>query len=96
MHMEYDVSDTNGRIGRFVRDNRRQLNMSTKELAVKLNICQQHVSRLERGKCAFTFEFILRILNVFNKKLSHLIYEVFYEDAQPFYGSQYYLTQFDG
>lgn len=85
MYMEYETSDTNTRIGRFVRDNRRQQNMSEKALAVKLNICQQHISRFERGQCAFTFEFILRILNVFNKKLSHLICEVFYEDTQAFY-----------
>ncbi|WP_238817622.1 hypothetical protein [Citrobacter freundii] len=27
--------------------------MSAEELAVELNICQQHVSRFERGQCAF-------------------------------------------
>lgn len=40
--------------------------------------------RFERGQCAFTLEFILRILNVFNIRLSHLVSEVFYEDSQVF------------
>ena len=82
MHLKYNISNVNARIGRFVRSNRQKMNMSAEELAVELNICQQHVSRFERGQCAFTLEFILRILNVFNIRLSHLVSEVFYEDTQ--------------
>ncbi|EPG1801231.1 helix-turn-helix domain-containing protein [Citrobacter freundii] len=84
MHLKYNISNVNARIGRFVRSNRQKMNMSAEELAVELNICQQHVSRFERGQCAFTLEFILRNLNVFNIRLSHLVSEVFYEDTQVF------------
>lgn len=87
--MKYDISNTNVRIGRFVRDNRRKLNMSAGELAVKLDICQQHMSRFERGQCAFTVEFTLRILNVFNKKMSHFVCEVFHEDTQALIMAHY-------
>ncbi|EPC2362294.1 helix-turn-helix domain-containing protein [Citrobacter freundii] len=54
MHLKYNISNVNARIGRFVRSNRQKMNMSAEELAVELNICQQHVSRFERGQCAFT------------------------------------------
>lgn len=49
MHLKYNISNVNARIGRFVRSNRQKMNMSAEELAVELNICQQHVSRFERG-----------------------------------------------
>lgn len=52
MHLKYNISNVNARIGRFVRSNRQKMNMSSEELAVELNICQQHVSRFERGQCA--------------------------------------------
>ncbi len=45
MHLKYNISNVNARIGRFVRSNRQKMNMSAEELAVELNICQQHVSR---------------------------------------------------
>jgi transcriptional regulator with XRE-family HTH domain len=49
MHLKYNISNVNARIGRFVRSNRQKMNMSAEELAVELNICQQHVSRFERA-----------------------------------------------
>ncbi|AYL42006.1 hypothetical protein CUC45_06825 [Citrobacter freundii] len=43
-------------------------------------------SAWEEMTCLFapSLEFILRILNVFNIRLSHLVSEVFYEDTQVF------------
>ncbi|WP_392435866.1 helix-turn-helix domain-containing protein (plasmid) [Yersinia sp. HM-2024] len=91
--MEYNTSNINSRIGKFVRQNRASIGMSSKSLAAKLNISQQHISRFELGQCAFTLEFILRLLNVFEKSLCDLIYEVFYEDVRFFCENQCILDE---
>lgn len=82
--MKYNTLNINARIGEFTRNNRRSLGMSGKVLGNKLNISQQHISRLECGKCIFSLEFILRLLNVFDKSLPEFIVEVFYEDAHEY------------
>nr|ELR5136150.1 helix-turn-helix transcriptional regulator [Providencia rettgeri] len=46
----------------------------------KLNISQQHISRLERGQATFSIEIILQLLNEIDKTLLDLIVEVFYEE----------------
>ncbi|WP_230683886.1 helix-turn-helix domain-containing protein [Providencia rettgeri] len=49
-------------------------------LGQKLNISQQHISRLERGQATFSIEIILQLLNEIDKTLLDLIVEVFYEE----------------
>lgn len=82
--MGYNTLNINLRIGSFTRKNRILLGMSGKKLGRKLSFSQQHISRLEEGKTAFSFELVLRLLNVFDKSLSDLITEVFYEDTYEF------------
>lgn len=79
--MKYNTSNINVRMGSFIRKHRTLLGMSGKNLGRKLNISQQHISRLERGQATFTFEIILHLLNVLNKSLLDLVAEVFYEDT---------------
>lgn len=83
--MKYDTSDINIKIGLFMRKNRISLNINGKELGQKLNISQQHISRFERGKCSFTLEFILRLLNIFDKNISAFLSEVFQEELHDFW-----------
>ncbi|MEX6285706.1 helix-turn-helix domain-containing protein [Providencia hangzhouensis] len=79
--MKYNTSNINVRIGSFIRKHRTLLGISGKSLGKKLNLSQQQISRLERGKTTFSFEIVLHSLNVLDKSLLDLIAEVFYEDA---------------
>ncbi|HAU5529993.1 MULTISPECIES: helix-turn-helix domain-containing protein [Proteus] len=78
--MRYNISSASVRIGAFFQKHRRLLGMSGKILGQKLNISQQHISRLERGQATFSIEIILQLLNEIDKTLLDLIVEVFYED----------------
>lgn len=77
--MKYNALNINVRIGSFIRKHRTLLGMSGKNLGQKLSLSQQHISRLERGQTAFSFELILHLLNVLDKSVVDLINEVLYE-----------------
>lgn len=77
--MKYNTLSINIRIGLFIRKHRTLLGMSGKNLGQKLSLSQQHISRLERGQTAFSFELILNLLNVLDKSVVDLITEVLYE-----------------
>lgn len=79
--MKYNTLSINTRIGLFTRKQRILLGLSEKKLGRKLNLSQQHISRLERGQTVFSFELVLRLLNLFDKSLFDLISDVFYEDT---------------
>lgn len=79
--MKYNISNINIRVGSFIRKHRKLLGISGKNLGRELNLSQQLISRLERGKTAFSFKIVLHLLNVLDKSLLDLIAEVFYEDA---------------
>lgn len=76
MLVKYNTLNINIRIGSFIRKHRMLLGMSGEKLGRKLNLSQQHISRLERGQTIFSFELILHLLNVLDKSLIDLITEV--------------------
>ncbi len=59
------------KIGSFIRQRRLALGLNGKDLARKLNLSQQQISRYERGECVFSFY----ILILFFKALDENIYE---------------------
>lgn len=59
------------KIGRFIRQRRLALGLNGKDLAKKLHLSQQQISRYERGECAFSFY----ILILFLKALDENVYE---------------------
>ncbi|MEQ4664174.1 helix-turn-helix transcriptional regulator [Providencia rettgeri] len=93
--MRYNTLKINVRIGSFFRKHRRLLGISGKKLGEKLNISQQHISRLERGQATFSIEIILQLLNEIDKTLLDLIIEVFYEDSCEVLIEYQRLQQFD-
>ncbi|WP_259604814.1 helix-turn-helix domain-containing protein, partial [Proteus mirabilis] len=48
--MKYNTVNINVRVGSFIRRHRTLLGISGKSLGKKLNLSQQHISRLERGQ----------------------------------------------
>ena len=80
MLMKYNTVKINVRVGSFIRRHRTLLGISGKSLGKKLNLSQQHISRLERGQTNFTIEIILYLLNELDKTIFDLVAEVFYED----------------
>ncbi|MDK6973665.1 helix-turn-helix domain-containing protein [Proteus mirabilis] len=78
--MKYNTVNINVRVGSFIRRHRILLGISGKSLGKKLNLSQQHISRLERGQTNFTIEIILYLLNELDKTIFDLVTEVFYED----------------
>lgn len=93
--MKYNIFNINVRIGSFFGKNRRLLGISGKNLGQKLNISQQHISRLERGQTTFSIEIILLLLNEIDKTLLDLITEVFYEDLGEILIKDQRLQQFN-
>lgn len=57
----------NQEIGQYLRGIRKEQNLTGGELAKKLNISQQQISRYETGKTKLTFEMMDAILTIFNK-----------------------------
>ncbi len=47
MHLKYNISNVNARIGRFVRSNRQKMNMSAEELG-KVRISRSFLPKLTR------------------------------------------------
>ncbi|EJD6048537.1 helix-turn-helix domain-containing protein [Providencia rettgeri] len=93
--MKYNTSNMNVRIGSFIRKHRRLLGMSGENLGRKLSLSQQHISRLERGQTAFSFELILHLLNVLDKSVVDLINEVLYEHTNEVLIEYQYNNKFD-
>ena len=57
------------------------LGISGKKLGQRLDVSQQHISRLERGQATFSIRTVLQLLNEVDKTLLDFIVEVFYEDS---------------
>lgn len=81
MLIRYDTSEINARIGSFFRKQRMLLGISGKKLGQRLDVSQQHISRLERGQATFSIRTVLQLLNEVDKTLLDFIVEVFYEDS---------------
>jgi len=79
--IRYDTSEINARIGSFFRKQRMLLGISGKKLGQRLDVSQQHISRLERGQATFSIRTVLQLLNEVDKTLLDFIVEVFYEDS---------------
>lgn len=56
-------------VAKEIENNRKELNMSQKELADKLNTKQSNIARFESGSYNPTIDTLKRIANAFNKQL---------------------------
>ncbi|AXH63856.1 helix-turn-helix transcriptional regulator [Providencia huaxiensis] len=65
--MTYFSNEINKEIGQYLRGIRKEQNLTGGELARRLNISQQQISRYETGKTKLTFEMMDTILIIFNK-----------------------------
>lgn len=65
--MTYFSNEINKEIGQYLRGIRKEQNLTCGELARRLNISQQQISRYETGKTKLTFEMMDTILIIFNK-----------------------------
>ncbi|HEC8327575.1 MULTISPECIES: helix-turn-helix domain-containing protein [Providencia] len=65
--MAYFSKGINIEIGQYLRGIRKEQNLTGSELAKKLNVSQQQISRYETGKTKLTFEMMDTILALFNK-----------------------------
>lgn len=59
-----DSTIFNKKIGCFIRNKRKRMNITGKDLGVMLNISQQHVSRYENGMTKITVTMLNDILNI--------------------------------
>lgn len=66
-------------IGSYIKKIRKEKGLSGMDLAQKIGISQQQLSRYENGTTKLTFATINEILLVFNKQWFHLFNEVIYE-----------------
>ncbi|WKB35488.1 helix-turn-helix transcriptional regulator [Terrilactibacillus sp. S3-3] len=57
-------------IGERLRSRRKQLNMTTQELADKINISQSYISRFENNRAIPDIDMLARILNALDTDLS--------------------------
>lgn len=78
--MNYELPNLNKRIGSFIRKNRMTRGLTETELARRMMLSQQHISRCEYGKCSFNLMHICRLLNILDKSFDEFIQEVLYED----------------
>lgn len=76
--MNYEEYNLNKRIGNFIRKNRITKGLTGKELARRMGLSQQHISRYENGKCSFNFVYIYKFLNILDKSFSDFTQEVLY------------------
>ncbi|OAT28664.1 helix-turn-helix domain-containing protein [Proteus myxofaciens] len=76
--MNNEESDLNKRIGNFIRKNRMTKGLTETELARRMMLSQQHISRCEHGKCSFNLVHVCRFLNILDKSFSDFIQEVLY------------------
>ncbi|MGG4608393.1 helix-turn-helix domain-containing protein [Providencia sp. Me31A] len=65
--MTFFSNGINKEIGQYLRRIRKEQNLTGEDLAKKLNISQQQVSRYETGKTKLTFEMMDKMLIIFNK-----------------------------
>lgn len=65
--MTYFSNGINIEIGQYLRGIRKEQNLTGRELAKKLNVSQQQISRYETGRTKLTFEMMDTILTLFNK-----------------------------
>ncbi len=57
------------KIGRIIKDIRKEKKLRQKDIAEKLGISQQLLSRIEQGKENITFKFLIKILSALEKDL---------------------------
>lgn len=74
--MTYFSNEINKEIGQYLRGIRKERNLTGEELAKRLNISQQQISRYETGKTKLTFEMMDTILLIFNKSWRDLFNHV--------------------
>lgn len=71
------ASNINIYIGQAIRRERRKNNMSMNELAAKIGISQQQMSRYELGTVKITVVFLLQLSVIFNIPAAHFLEEDF-------------------
>ena len=60
-------------IGRRIATVRREMNLSQKDLAAKINISNNHLSNIETGKSAPGFATFLDICTILNAEVTYII-----------------------
>lgn len=65
-------------IGRRIATVRREMNLSQKDLAAKINISNNHLSNIETGKSAPGFATFLDICTILNADVTYIIGGDFY------------------
>ena len=60
-------------IGRRIATVRREMNLSQKDLAAKINISNNHLSNIETGKSAPSFATFLDICTILNADVTYII-----------------------
>ncbi|OAT26491.1 helix-turn-helix domain-containing protein [Proteus myxofaciens] len=61
------------KIGHFIRQRRLVLGLNGKDLAEKLNLSQQQISRYERGECSFSFYTLILFLKALDEDINNYI-----------------------
>lgn len=72
----------NRKFGDFIRLKRESLGLTQQDLAFKMNIDYQSISRLERGKVAPTLHWCYRLADALETDLSTLIKEFPFSSGQ--------------
>lgn len=69
-------------IGSFMKSARRSTGMTEEQLAKKMNLSQQQISRYENGRYNFTIETILLLLKALDKSFLDLATVVYWGDFE--------------
>ena len=75
--MYYDYKD----IGTRILQKRRELSLTQKQLAEKLNISNNHLSNIENGKAAPSFDLFIDICKALNTSSDFLLFNYIHPQA---------------
>lgn len=82
-------------VGREIRRQRKSRGMTGKELALRLNVSQQQVSRYECGVCHVSVDTLIHILAIFHVSIDEFFKPVFraaFEKKDTFIENNHYRT----
>jgi len=94
--LENDLSDRSLfilAVGREIRRQRKSRGMTGKELALRLNVSQQQVSRYECGVCHISVDTLIHILAIFHISIDEFFKPVFmtaFENGDSFIENNHY------
>lgn len=62
------------KIGQFIYEERKKLNITQEELGELLFVTRQAISKWERGKCMPDYDSLLRLSKIFSTSIDEIIY----------------------